>query len=151
MDKIDFSLTLDNEGIYDIAIGDDGDAASTAGFATSLLLTLGVDARVTASEIRNPYLRRGFIGDEFIEGFVHGSKLWLVDQARVNTNTRNLSVGYARDSLQWLINEGRATAVNVTGRITGSSVVLLIDIISTNNNVQSWSYDLWKNTIEELQ
>lgn len=148
-DKIDIAFLLDEDNVYDVTIGPDGDLLATDGFETSLIMSFATDARAAASEIQNPYSRRGFIGDEFFDDFNHGSKLWLLDQSRLTSSIRNSAVNYSRQCLQWTIDDGYARDVSVSGSLRPNTILLNMRITSVSSNIDSWSYDLWQNTLLE--
>ena len=146
---IDFFLELDDYNNYDIELDASGDVKQTSGLDTSIRLSLLTDQRADASEVSNPIKRRGFIGDELFEDFKHGSKLWLLDQARVNSNTRNLAVNYSRLGLQWMIDDGFATDIVVTGQLRPTGITLQMKAFYPNSSEQSFVFDFWDNTITD--
>lgn len=151
-DLVDFALVLDDSGIYDIDLDPNtGDVLGTSGFNTSIILSLATDQRAASSEIVGASKRRGFIGDEFFTDglFKHGSKLWLLDQSRATLNTKNLAVTYSKNSLEWLVDDGYARSITAKGSLRPSGVDLLLNVVSESNSVQSYSYNVWSNTLEE--
>lgn len=149
--NIDIKL-IQNNANYDIELDENGDLLSTDGFDTSILMSLGTDSRASQSEVSVPYNRRGFIGDEFFEeeNFKHGSKLWLLEQARVNNNTRNLAVNYCELALKWMIDENYLNSLNVTGSLKTSGIDISITGITQDGNTESFSYNVWSNTLRNL-
>lgn len=148
-DIVDISLSKKNGAFfYDIDFSSTGDFQTVTGFETSLTMSLFTDKRVSASEQSNPLKRRGWIGDEIFSdtGFKHGSKLWLLDQARINYNTRNLAINYANDALQWFIDDGYLKNVITTATITSTNVTMNISGVLLDNSSTSFSYELWQNT-----
>jgi len=148
-DIIDIALSKKNNAhFYDIDFEGNGDFETVSGFETSLTMSLFTDKRVSESEQSDPTRRRGWIGDELFAdtGFKHGSKLWLLDQARINFNTRNLAITYANDALQWFIDDGYLKNIVTTATITSSNVTLNINGVLLNNSKTSFSYELWQNT-----
>lgn len=146
---IDFFLTLDADGNYDIELDTNGDAKQTSGLDTSIRLSLLTDQRADASEVSNPIKRRGFLGDELFDEFKHGSKLWLLDQSRITSTTRNLAVNYSRLSLQWMIDDGFATDIFVTGELNPTGISLEMTAFYPNSSEQSFVFDFWNNTITD--
>ena len=148
-DLIDFKMFLDDTSNYTIKINPEtGDVETTAGADTSIINSLGTDARANESEMSEAYRRRGYIGDEVYTSFKHGSKLWLLDQSRITQTTKNDAVSYARDSLKWLVNDKIARSVTVTGRLTSEGIYIDIVVVSDSNRIESFSYNLFKNTLE---
>ena len=131
---------------WDIAIGADGDLETTSGFDTSLLFSLFIDGRATESEVFEPENRRGYLGDQLFFDFTHGSKLWLLDQARNNLNTLNSAVNFTENALEWLIDDGFLKKINVDGIQTSTNLRLEIVGIHTDDTKENWAFNLWQNT-----
>lgn len=150
-DKLDIALIADSNGDYDIEIGDDGDLRAVDGFETSIIMSLLTDGRASPSEVAEPYNRRGFIGDEFFqnENFRHGSKLWLLEQSRNTSDTRNAAVNYAEQALQWMVNDGHLISVSARGSLRVEGIELSITGTALAGNTESFSYQLWRNTLGE--
>ena len=96
----DILLEQDEDNIYDISF-ENGDFKLTDGFDTAIVLSLFTDARADSSEVSEPILRRGWIGNEQNENEDDnfGSKIWLLEQARTNEDTSNRSTTYSQDAL----------------------------------------------------
>lgn len=152
-DKLDIALVLNDQEKYDIDLDSNGDLLSTDGFDSSILLSLGIDARASQAEVSDPIKRRGFIGDEFYqnENFQHGSKLWLLDQSRVRNNTRNLAVNYSELALQWMINDEYLTTLNAIGVISPTEgISVQINGVTLSGETISFAYNVWQNTLRKL-
>lgn len=132
--------------LYDISIGADGDIVTDDFFDTSLLYSLFGERRADASEVVEPQLRRGWIGNEG-KDFENGSKLWLFEQARVTRTNLNRIEDEARKSLQWLIDDGFVVSIDeVTATTKNGTVTLEIVIRRSRSEVERRFFDLWKNT-----
>jgi len=143
---IDIKLTKDTSHLFDIGFDEStGDFNTVSGFETSITMSLYTDKRVTKDEVQQAENRRGWLGDELFESFTHGSKLWLLDQARLNFNTRNLASTYAKNSLMWMKDDGFLKELTVKSRMTGTNVTINIDGLTIKDDLNSWSYVLWKN------
>lgn len=146
---IDIALIQDSAtGIYDIAF-ENGDFQSVNSFDTSIIVSLFADARATASQVPRSELRRGWWGNQFDPSFPLfelGSKLWLLYQARNTQDTLNNAIDFARNSLQWLVNDNNAKSVNVSGALTASGITLTIVIDRGSSIVETRYYDLWNNS-----
>lgn len=118
------------------------------GFDTALFISLFEEKRADQSEQAVNFLRRGWWGNELqdIPGFEIGSKLWLVYQARKTQTILNLAQTYARDGLQWLIDQGFLDDLTVDGIFFGDGIKLTINLIRSNDIVATRSFDLWNNT-----
>jgi phage gp46-like protein len=145
----DYKLSFfEDTNFYDISIKD-GDIEIDDSFNTPIIVSLFSDARANESEVVPPFLRRGFWGDETSENpnDPFGSKLWLLEQARLTQEKLNKAISYARIALSWLVTDGFADQINVTGVIIPFvTIQLSVQIIVNGNIVESKSYDLWRNT-----
>jgi len=149
---IDLDLQKTDEGYYDLYLDSDGDFAKTKGFNTALKMSLLTDARAEASQVPDPTRRRGWWGN-FLLGFGNyqlGSLLWLLNQARATQNTLNDAVDFSRNALQWLIEDGHLDKINVSAEYTSLTELMEhIDLIRSNNVIQSFGYQIWENTLLE--
>jgi phage gp46-like protein len=121
----DFALVY-ADGVADLAIVDD-DVLADDGLQTAVLLSLFCDAPARDGDqipdgTDDP---RGFWGDEFaaVDGDIFGSRLWLLDRAKVRTDQPPESNGVgraqmAREALQWMIDDG------VTDRVEAEDVIV---------------------------
>ncbi len=145
---IDLALAKDPiTGLLDLSIVN-GDFTLVDSFDTSLTVSLFADARADASEVPSAELRRGWWGNQFDDDleFDLGSKLWLLDQARRTQATLNSAIGFAQNSLQWLVDDGHAKRVEVTGVFTSQGIRLTVTIFRDQNRVETRNFDLWENT-----
>ncbi len=113
---------------YDISV-ELGDLLSDEGFETAVIISLFTDRRVLDEELdTSDAERRGWWGDSDeisdYPGDLIGSKLWLLDRAKRSEETRNRAEAYAKEALQWFLDDGiaesisvKATLVNATERI----------------------------------
>lgn len=134
--------------MYDINILD-ADLEFVNNFDTNLQMSLLCERRADDSEIAEPELRRGWFGNELSDtpGFEIGSKLWLLSQARLTQNTLNLAINYARESLQWLIDDRLVRDIDVEASISGNeNIVFKIVLYITPSITQTKFLDLWFNT-----
>lgn len=149
---IDIDLEKTEQGYYDLYFDTDGDFAKTKGFNTALKMSLLTDSRASASQVPDPVRRRGWWGN-FLLGFANyelGSLMWLLNQARATQDTLNSAINFTRDALQWLIEDGHLDRINVTADYTNATdLVVHIDLIRSNNVVQSFGYQIWENTLFE--
>lgn len=132
--------------LYDISLDADGDILTDDFFDTSLLMSLLGEKRADSSEVVEPQLRRGWIGNED-KDFENGSKLWLFEQARVTRSNLNRIEDEARKALQWLVDDGFAVSVDeVTATVKNGRVTLEIVIRRSRSQVDRRFFDLWQNT-----
>lgn len=143
---IDLKLEKNSLDYYDISFDSDGDFEQVDNFDTSILLSLYTDKRAESSEVGEARKRRGYIADQLYTSFRHGSKLWLLDQSRLNNNVRNLAKTYTSESLQWILDDGYLENINVQTIIQNNNNITINIIGEDVNNSNRWSYSLWKNT-----
>lgn len=152
MIKQDIAIVFDPDTQNrDIAIGDDGDLQSVDDFSTSLGVSLFTDKRVSASEVSQAVLRRGWIGDVVprTEFFKIGSKMWLFEQSRRDELTLAALADAAEESLQWIITSGQANGLEVNANLNGfGGVSVDIDFFIENNVVKRY-FSFWNNTEEK--
>ena len=94
-----------------------GDLATDGGLQTAVIISLFTDARadddaeLPAGE-RDP---RGWWGDKLgsTSGDVTGSKLWLLSREKQEKRVMMLAEQYARESLQWLVDDRVAEKITV--------------------------------------
>ncbi len=133
---------------HDISVDGDGNLSSDFSFDTAILMSLFCDRRADRSQVQQPYLRRGWAGNEQLsnndEQF--GSLLWLLWQRRTTTKTLNDAQSFATQSLQWLIDQGFATEVIVGAYFRGSDLHLTVKITRDNNIISNKVYNVWKAT-----
>jgi phage gp46-like protein len=143
----DIYLAKNRNGIYDISFSS-GDFKKTQGLDTAIINSLNIDQRAEASEVATPQNRRGNIIDELNNesDFQIGSKLWLLSQKRANQETASLAESYASECLQWLVDDGIAQTVIVSGILKNDNIVLSTTIKQSDGTTFNKSYDLWSKT-----
>lgn len=146
----DIALIVDPEtGTRDIAIGDNGDFVSVDNITTSLQMSLLTDSRADSSEVAEPLLRRGWIGDTtpIVAGHLIGSKLWLYEQSRATLATLNGVRTAAREALQWMLDRGVADNITVTTEVAGTGI-LLTAVVNIGQSTITRYFNLWNKTNE---
>jgi len=149
---IDIDVRATDRGDFDIAIAANGDLATTEGFDTALKMSLFEERRADRQEMIPSERRRGWWGNELFDeaAFEIGSKLWLIDQARLNQETLNRAIDYVRQALQWLINDNHVEAVEVSGELKPATIILTIILLRNGSKVDSFSFDIWEATGRSL-
>ena len=114
--SVDLKLTKDSEGTYDINFQANGDFELEEGFDTAILMSLFQNKRLAESEQPIPQYRGGWWGNLLNddENYQIGSKLWALDGRRTQ-NTLNQAIDFARDCLQWFIDDGLLKDIEVKG------------------------------------
>ncbi|MTK12712.1 MAG: hypothetical protein F8N39_11685 [Clostridiaceae bacterium] len=79
---------------------------------------------------------RGWWGDAG-ETVPIGSRLWLLERAKLTKATANAAVGYATEALQWLLDDGVASAVSVTAEIKAPNMLGLQVTVARANGIRA--------------
>lgn len=126
----DLSLSYVNKGLsqppaIDLAL-DGYDLAKEDGLRTAVIISLFTDRRAEADdEIPDGSDdRRGWWAGAI------GSRLWLLARAKETPDTLARARAYAIEALQWLIDDGVATAVEVTAEWARRGVLALRVVIT---------------------
>lgn len=147
MGKREIKLEMSN-GAFDVVI-ENGDFANEDGLDTNIWVSLFSDARADISQVAAPENRRGWLGNLVSEvtGRQLGGYLWLAEQRRLNQNTLNEILDYIRKSLEWIITDGIALKIDVTGAIVPRTGIVANAKITTADGVTSDHYiELWRVT-----
>jgi len=150
---IDIDVQSDALGGFDISIDPaTGDLLQTAGFDTSLKMSLFEERRANREEMVPSERRRGWWGNTLFDeaDFEIGSKLWLLDQARLTQETLNKAIDYARTALQWMIDDNHVEEVEVSGELRPETIILNIVLLRNGSKVDSFSFDIWSATGRSL-
>lgn len=148
----DLLITADADGLYDLSVDEETkDFKLAQGFETAIPVSLFTDARAEAFQVHNSRFRRGWIGnlDTFAEGFELGSQQWVYDQSRNSAEVRNSLRNTVQSSLQWFVNQGIVSSVQVDDPFVSVSdtTSLFIPIVFTGlDNVLSPYVTLWRRT-----
>jgi phage gp46-like protein len=129
----------------------DSDVASDAGMHTAVILSLFLDAPASADDVPpsgDPSDRRGWWGDQFaaVQGDVIGSRLWLLDRAKLTTDTARLADEYAREALAWMIVDKVASSIDVTITTTSNTMFIAIGVNRPGRDAVSFRFSrVWDN------
>ena len=109
-----------------IALGWDNNAAGgvlpfaggfvdDAGLGTCVFISLFTDRRAGPDDGLPAADRRGWPGDALaeVEGDRIGSHLWLLRRAKESEETRALAEDHVRTALQWMLDDGLVSAIEV--------------------------------------
>jgi phage gp46-like protein len=100
--------------------------AEDDGLETAVIISLFTDRRAEADdELPAGDDRRGWWGDALaeVEGDRIGSRLWLLSREKQLPQVLARAREYALEALQWLIEDGVASAVDVTAEIVRQGVL----------------------------
>lgn len=127
------------------------------GLYTAVVLSLFTDGLADeADEVpgreRAPGGRRGWWGDAFadVPGDRIGSRLWLLARQKMTPQVLRLAEQYAREALQWLLDDGIARAVDVQAEVVGGSNVpgivgLQVTVVRSAEPVARYRFEaFWK-------
>lgn len=113
----DLALLLDQDiASADIAVLG-GDFVADDGLQTAILISLFSDARAADDDVlpQPGGDRQGWWGDigATVDGDHLGSRLWLLTREKQLPSVLTRAEAYAREALQWLVDDGVASTVNV--------------------------------------
>lgn len=144
-------LYREEKGYYDLAITSTGDLKADNSFDTGVNLALFTDGRADKSEVSNPEDQRGTIVDMFTNGYRNGSKLWLLEQSRLDAGAVNRAIDYAKNALKYFVDLSLVQKISVDGYLTSKGVVLVIVIKGLNGTIDKYKYEAWSNSIYKQQ
>lgn len=102
--------------------GDTFDFAKTSsdlkldeGLRSAVIVSLFTDRRVSKEEVLLGQNQRGYWGDVLLEvqNDKWGSKLWLLEREKQTQETLTRAVEYAKEALQWMIDDEIAASIEV--------------------------------------
>lgn len=146
---IDVKLIQRSDGVIDIDLDENGDLLTEEGFGTPIRMTVFGRRRATEDEVLTPEYRGGWIGNLFssLPGFEAGSKLWLLRQARLNTETQNAARSYLDDAFQWFVEEGLAKEIEVATEIANDTLEAVIKIDGEPFFMDIWNLTDFNNNV----
>ncbi|CZX92357.1 phage GP46 family protein [Enterobacter hormaechei] len=122
-------------------VSETGDLASGDDLGTAVLISLFTDQQARADDTYDGNDRRGWWGD-LGEDYRIGSRLWLVYRQRLSRDTAEKAKDYAREALQWMLDDLIAESVEVTYRIVyPSSLYLYVEIKQPDGTKRSFEFD----------
>lgn len=121
--------------------------AADAGLHTAVVLSLFTDRLAEVGEAE-PTERRGWWGDAYADepGDRMGSRLWLLAREKQTPAVLARAELYAREALQWLVDDGIANSVTVAGQWLGNGLlVLTVGIARSATPVAQFRFEaFWK-------
>jgi len=145
---MDARLITNNDGSFTIGVTN-GDLTVDNGFDTAINLSLFTDKRAPDDRIINEKDRRGTLRDlvSTVEDRKHGSWLWLLEQSKLTPENRNLAIVYCQDALNWFVEDGIATSVEIDAVIVPrQGFQILISIRNKLGEVTNHYRNLWEFT-----
>lgn len=137
---------------FDWALGAPG-LATDDGLQTAVVISLFTDRRADAADLPSGSSgadQRGWWGDSFaeVEGDRIGSRLWLLAREKQTPATLLKARDYAKEALQWLIDDGIAREVLVQAEwVAGRNGVLAltVQIARAGQPVNKYQFEaFWK-------
>lgn len=130
---------------FDIAL-DGPDLATDDGLRTAVIVSLFSDARARDDDVipDGTTERRGYWTDVFslIAGDAFGGRLWLLAREKQTPDVLLRAEGYAREALQWMIDDGVARSVTVSAEIVRDGVLgLAIEIARANGSTAQYRFE----------
>ncbi|UPG86862.1 phage GP46 family protein [Luteibacter aegosomatis] len=117
--------------------------ASGDDLVTSTLICLFTDRVAEDSDVipDGTEDRRGWWGDAGEDRPI-GSRLWLLDRSKLTNAVATRARGYAKEALQWLVDDDVAVAVTVSSTIVKPSTLrLAVTVDRSNGTKQAVAFD----------
>jgi phage gp46-like protein len=136
----DFSFTIQPfKNTADIEI-EAGDFKTGNDLETAVLVSLFSNRRATDDELNTfargnskPELNEGLWIDTYRTDIQYGSGFWLLYRENKKQETLSRFEDYARQSLQWLIDDGVALSVDSDAVFDGERLILAVTITRQND------------------
>lgn len=115
----------------------DGDLLADTSVNTAILLSYFTDRRAEpGDELPDGSTdRRGWWGDSFRNEPI-GSRLWLLSREKSLPDVLNRAAAYARESVQWLINDGYVKKIVVTASSPEKYILRLDTVVTLNDGAR---------------
>lgn len=128
----------------DVAI-EANDLATDEGLETAVILSLFTDRRAESTDpLPDGHVdRRGWWGDVFpaVPGDRIGSRLWLLGRETQRPAVLERAEGYAREALQWLLDDRVAAAVTVTATFPRAGMLgIAVTVTRPSADVVTYRY-----------
>lgn len=140
---MDYALAYDTQaGLLDMSLAG-SDLAGDDTLKTAVLLSLTTDRQAQDHEVATGEDRKGWWADAYAstEGDLFGSRLWLLARTKQLQSTQVRARDYAREALQWLVDDGLASSVEVTA-MTPRIGWLVLDIsIGLNGSRRRYRFE----------
>lgn len=142
----DIALHQVGVGTFDLQLLDGVDLMSDEGLETAVILSLFTDKRLPMDQqspdgTDDPRGWWGDIGDP--DDVQLGSYLWLLWREKMVPATVSRAVGYTKDALKWMTDDGIARTVNATGERVGLDQCRVAgEIIRPTGEILRFAY-LW--------
>ena len=121
---------------------------SDEGLQTAILISLFTDRRASVGDVPQGTGQRGWWGDSYAPeaGDQIGSRLWLLARSKQLPATLRQAEQYAREALQWLVDDGVAQNISATaewGRV--GLLGLVVQVQRSGQPVLQYRFEnFWK-------
>ena len=132
-----------------------GDLIREKGLETAVLISLFTDRRANDDDnLINQGEYRGWWGDALTDDKI-GSRLWLIRSQKATNQNVVLAKEYIIEALQWMIDDGVASKIEVEtekqGPVENLRLAAKIRIYYTDGNVEAIEFkNLWENQISAI-
>lgn len=134
----------------------ENDLESEDGLFTAALISLFTDRRAYDDDVLpDPQSddRRGWWGDlasTEVDGDQIGSRLWLLERSKVLPEILTRAEEYAREALEWMVEDGIAAKVEVfaerQGSVEAPVLALKVEIYKVDGQVEAMEFSTqWEN------
>ena len=159
---LDIKIRFNTDFMGGDFIFEDNDFETDEGLGSAVMISWFTDQRASEDDVI-PNAVSGFIdkkgwwGDvalPTVQGDQIGSKLWLLDRSKTIESNINLAIGYAETALEWLLDDGIAKDIAVTGeRLKFNNdyiLALKAEITKIDGNKLNITFDPeWFTTLSE--
>lgn len=150
----DILLTLTDDGVFDLVV-QGRDVAGDDSFGTAVLISLFTDARAQTDELPPEWQDpRGWWADAMLaenggDARGMGSRLWLLAREKQTQSVMARAEDYARQALQWLIDDGLVAAVDVSVANPKNGILALeVEVTHLSPQGVQHSTDRWTVTLD---
>lgn len=121
-----------------------GDLITNKDLQSAIIISLLCNRLAEVGDVPTGTDRQGWWGDTYLtnNGFLIGSRLWLLHRANATQETANLAQSYCLEALQWLITQGVANSISVQAEINGLYALLIsIQIYKPDTTVETFQFE----------
>jgi len=127
-----------------------GSVETAADLGQLVVVSLFSDRRVDDGDdvpnaAQDPQNRGGWWADAFAaDGDKFGSRLWLLQRGKVNDATAATAVDYAKEALQWMVDDHLCAVVDVTAERDTDRINMTVIITKSDGTKEDHQFDdLW--------
>lgn len=147
MSLVDAKFITDEErGYVDEVYSSTGIQQIDESFDSNITISIGTDARASDKEVIRKERQRGNLWNLF-NNYNNGSKLWLLEQARLGQESKNIAITYTKNSLQWLVTDGFLKDVKVNGSLSTNGITINIQLQRLDGQFDNFRFTAFNNSI----